>query len=189
MLDKGTFSILSAMQKRLMSHRYIKSLLSNGVAEESIYSEITTIEGKKIKIKIRYDFCQMYKRLIIDLKTTSDASISVFPRNASEFDYQIQAALYLDIMEAITHDGLPWTFFFIAQEKNPPFAFNIFEASPQFIGQGRYEWQQLALLFQWCKENDKWPGYQCFTENKFGVNMLNLPAYKIQELTWYDHKF
>jgi hypothetical protein len=188
MLDLPTFRTIEAMKKRLLSHRYVKSLLSGGEAEKSIYCDVELFTGQRIKIKIRPDYKKGSKRIVSDLKTTNDASISGFPRNAAEFDYHIQAALYCDILEAIEGKKMSQSFFFIAQEKVKPFAFNVFEASPQFIAQGRYEYEQLLLLLCWCQENNKYPGYQVFTENKYGINTLNLPAYQIREINWFDHK-
>jgi len=187
-LDLETFKLIKSMKERLMSHRYVRSLLSNGEAEKSIYSEIETFEGKQIKVKIRPDYKKNGKRIISDLKTTIDASVDGFARHAADLDYHIQAALYSSILEAIEGKKMSWSFFFIAQEKVKPFAFNIFEASPQFIAQGCYEYEQLIMLYQYCVENNTWPGYQCFTENKFGINMLNLPAWSIKEINWFDHK-
>jgi hypothetical protein len=91
------------------------------------------------------------------------------------------------MLEAITGDGMRWSFFFIAQEKTAPFAYNIFEASPQFLAQGKYEYEQLLLLYKHCLEKDKFPGYQVFCENRYGINELNLPPYTIKEINFYDH--
>jgi len=145
--------------------------------------------GQKIKVKIRPDYKKDAKRIITDLKTTGGASTTDFPRSAADLNYHIQAALYHDIMCAIEGKEMGWNFFFIAQEKVKPFAFNIFESSPQFLSQGRYEWEALIMLYAHCLENNNWPGYQCFTENKFGVNELSLPPYFIRECNWFDHKF
>lgn len=188
LIDKDTMSILQAMSDRLLRHRYVKSLLSGGEAEMSVYCEIEIMTGQKIKVKIRPDYKKDSKRIISDLKTTSGASVNDFPRSAADLDYHIQAALYHDIMSAIEGKGMGWNFFFIAQEKTKPFAFNIFEASPQFLSQGRYEWEQLIMLYAHCLENNTWPGYQCYTENKFGVNELSLPPYSIREINWFNHK-
>ena len=186
-IDVPMMNTLKSMKNRLTSHRYVKSLLSNGEAEKSIYADVEIFTGQIIKVKIRPDYKKNGKRIISDLKTTIDASIDGFPRHAADLDYHISAALYADIMEAIEGKKMPWSFFFIAQEKVKPFAFNIFEASPQFLSQGRYEYEELLMLYQWCIENKKWPGYQVFTENKFGINMLSLPAYQIREINWFDY--
>lgn len=188
-IDKYTYEILQAMSNRLMRHKYVKSLLSHGEAEMSVYCTIEIMTGQRIKVKIRPDYFKNEKRIVTDLKTTAGASINDFPRHAAEFDYHLQAALYSDIMNAIEGKEMGWDFFFVAQEKTKPFAFNIFESSPQFLAQGRYEYEQLLMLYAWCLENDKWPGYQCFTENKFGVNELNLPAWSVKEINWFSHAF
>lgn len=188
-IDNSTYSMLVAMRDRLMSHRYVRSLLSNGEAEMSIYCEVEIMTGQKIKIKIRPDYSKKEKRIISDLKSTVGAATYEFPRHAADLDYHIQAALYSDIMNEIEGKEMGWNFFFIAQEKAKPFAFNIFESSPQFIAQGRYEYEQLLMLYAFCVENNVWSGYQVFTENRFGVNELNLPAYSIREINWFNHKF
>jgi exodeoxyribonuclease VIII len=186
-IDNSTYKMLEKMRDRLLSHRYVRSLISNGEAEMSVYCEIEIMTGQRIKVKIRPDYKKDQKRIISDLKTTSGASVVDFPRHAADLDYHIQAALYSDIMEAVEGKEMGWDFFFIAQEKTIPYAFNIFEASPQFLAQGRYEYEQLLMLYAFCLENNHWPGYQVFTQNRFGVNELNLPAYSIHELNWFDH--
>jgi len=188
-VDQNTFEQLTEMKIRLTRHRYINSLLTKGEAEMSIYCEITIITGQKIKVKIRPDYKKDEKRIISDLKTCQSAAVNDFPRHAADMDYHIQAALYHDIMSEIEGKEMGWDFFFIAQEKVRPYAYNLFQSSPQFLAQGRYEWEQLIMLYAFCLENDTWPGYQCFTENKFGVNELNLPAYFIHEINWFNHKF
>ena len=188
LIELPAFHLLESMKKRLFSHRYVKSLLTNGEAEKSIYTTIGLEVGGSVNVKIRPDYLKQNKRIIVDLKTTSDASVNGFPRNAAEYDYHIQSALYTDIMELIEGKSMPWEFFFIAQEKTRPFAFNIFLASPQFQSQGRYEYEKLLTLYKYCKENNRWPGYQCYTESKYGVNILNLPPYSIKEIQWFDHK-
>jgi hypothetical protein len=186
-IDNGTLNMLKAMKDRLTHHRYANTLITKGEAEMSVYCEIEIITGQRVKVKIRPDYMKQERRIIADLKSAASASVNDFPRSAADLDYHLQAALYSDIMEAIESKGFGWSFFFIAQEKTRPFAFNIFESSPQFLAQGRYEWEQLIMLYAWCTENNKWPGYQVFTENKYGVNELNLPAYSIKELNWFNH--
>lgn len=189
MLDLKDYETISKMKEVLFRHPYAKSLLSNGEPEKSFYFDIETNFGKNLKAKIRPDYLKQKKRLIVDLKTTTDASKDGFQKNAAGYDYHIQAALYADLMEQATGDSMPWSFIFIAQEKTVPYAFNIFEASPQFISQGRYEYELLAMLFQHCIETGRWPGYQVFCENKFGINELSLPPWAIKELDWFNHKF
>lgn len=181
------FEQIKAMQKRLFKNIYVRYLFRKGEAEKSYLMNTTTFENKPLGIKIRPDYLKKNKRVIVDLKTTVDASELGFQKNAAKFDYHIQAALYTDIVEQYHKDGLPWSFIFVAQEKAPPYAYGVYEASPQFISQGRYEYEQLLLLYQQCKDNDRWPGYQVFVENKFGIKELNLPPWAIREINFYNH--
>ena len=177
------------MSRRLLAHPYAKSLLSNGEAERSFYAEMETTVGIDVKCKARPDYLKEKKRIVVDLKTCQDASAEGFQKAAAKWDYHIAAALYLDIVEGYYKTGLPWSFIFIAQEKFPPYAFNIFEASPNFIGQGRYEYELLMMLVKQCETNGKYPGYQVWCDNKYGVNTLNLPVWAVNEINFYNHKF
>ena len=186
-IEKSDFQKIKDMKDKLMSHYYCRALLSGGEAEYSITGKLQTSEGD-INLKARPDYVKANKHFIIDLKTTFDASEDGFARAAADNDYHIQAALYSDLMEMLTGDSRGWSFFFIAQEKRKPYAFNIFEASPQFIGQGRYEYEQLLKLYKMCIDNNKWPGYQVFCEWKSGNIELNLPKWAVKEIVFYNHK-
>ena len=186
LLDKEDFEKIKAMKYRLFSHPYAKMLLTNGEPEVGIGGVLQTSVGE-INIKFKPDYLKPKRRVIVDLKTCADASIDGFTRAAADMDYHIQAAFYSDMIELMTGDKMQQTFIFIAQEKKKPFAFNLFECSPQFIGQGRYEYEMLLQLYKYCIDNDKWPGYQCFCSNKYGLVELSLPKYAIRPLDYYTH--
>jgi len=187
LIDKADYDRLVAMKERLFRHPYARMLLSNGVNEQSYMGEIDT-EAGLIKVKFKPDHVNDNKKIIVDLKTTIDASKDEFPKHAAGLNYHIQASFYADLMEKVSGDDRPYTFFFIAQEKKKPFAFNIFESSPQFIAQGRFEYEMLLQLYKFCTDNDSWPGYQIWCENKYGILELKLPAWAIKDLTYYDHQ-
>lgn len=185
-VTKDSFERIKAMRERMMRHPYAKMLLSNGYNEQGFKGSIET-EAGEINIKFKPDHVNENKKIILDLKTAADASVDGFTRSAADMSYHIQAALYSDLMELMAGDGRAYTFFFIAQEKKLPYAFNIFECTPQFIAQGRYEYEMLLQMYKYCLDNDTWPGYQIFCQNKYGVLELKLPAWAIKDLTYYDH--
>lgn len=176
-----------AMRDRLFSHPYAKMLLTKGEPEVGVVGTLSTTVGE-INIKMKPDYVKRSKRIVVDLKTAIDASEDGFTRSAADHDYHIQAAFYSDMLELMTGDGMGWKFIFIAQEKVRPYAFNLFECSPQFIGQGRYEYELLLSLYKYCLDRGKWPGYQVFCPNRFGLLELNLPKYSIKSLDYYDHE-
>jgi hypothetical protein len=185
-ITKVSMERIKAMKEKLMRHTYAKMLLSNGVNEQGYMGEIET-EAGMIQVKFKPDHVIEGKKIIVDLKTTIDASIDGFTRHSAELDYHIQASFYSDLMEKIAGDDRPYKFFFIAQEKKSPYAFNIFESSPQFISQGRFEYEMLLQLYKYCIDNNIWPGYQVWCQNKYGILELKLPAWAIKDLTYYDH--
>jgi exodeoxyribonuclease VIII len=186
LIDKSDADILKAMKDKLYNHPYARMLLSNGFNEQGYFGDIETESGT-IKVKFKPDHVNENKKIIVDLKTSMDASVDGFTRHAAELDYHIQASLYSDLMEKIAGDDRRYTFIFIAQEKKKPYAFNLFEASPQFISQGRFEYEMLLQLYKYCVDNNVWPGYQVWCENKYGILELKLPAWAIKDLTYYDH--
>ena len=178
---------IKAMKRVLFKHPFARSLFKKGIAEESYYITVTLKDGTEIKVKVRPDYRKPQKRVIVDLKTTIDASTEGFQKQAAKQDYHISGALYKDMLDLIYKEN--HTLFFVAQEKTPPYAFNIFEASPNFISQGRYEYEMLLLLWHQCQEEGKFPGYQVWCENKYGVNELNLPPWWVKEINFFNHKF
>jgi hypothetical protein len=185
-IKQEAFERIKAMRDRLFAHPYAKMLLTNGEAEAGYAGIIETAVGP-ISVKFKPDYIKAGKHIVVDLKTAADASIDGFTRAAADNDYHIQAAFYSDMIEQMSGDKMSQTFIFIAQEKIKPYAFNLFECSPQFISQGRYEYELLLQLYKYCIDNDKWPGYQCFCNNRYGLVELSLPKYAIKSLDYYTY--
>ena len=184
----ATHEQLKAMRKVLFAHPYAKALLTKGESEHSYYCDIDIGANKRIDVRFRPDNVRHDKRIVVDLKTAQDASEDGFKKASANFEYQIQAALYSDLMELVMDQPLGYDFFFVAQEKVVPYAFNIFQASPQFRSVGRYEYELLLMLYAYCEETGNWPGYQIFCQNRFGVNELDLPNWAVKELEYFTHK-
>lgn len=185
-IDSESFERMQSMKEKLMMHPYANILISKGIPEKGLLGELETTAGK-IGVKLIPDLRNDIKRICVELKTTARASKEDFPKEAANYDYHIQAAFYADMLELFYADGRPVKFIFIAQEKRKPYAFNIFEASPQMISQGRYEYENLLSLYTYCLKNDYWPGYQVYCENRYGIIDLKLPTWSIRDINWFDH--
>jgi exodeoxyribonuclease VIII len=183
-IDGEQYQKMTDMVKSLTSYPFAKKLISGGEAEIGYEGTIETIAGP-INVKLKPDYVNKDKAVIVDLKTAADSSAAGFARAAASYDYHIQAAFYKDMMDL--KDTTAYSFFFIAQETEPPYAVNVFEASDQFIGQGRYEVELLLSLYKYCTDNNKWPSYEVFNQNKYGVQQLDLPAYAIKPLDYFIH--
>jgi exodeoxyribonuclease VIII len=101
---------------------------------------------------------------VVDVKSVDDASTADFSRKLFNMSYHEQAALYLDIAEASF-------FIFIAVEKVPPFAVNVFQLNPASIEVGRRAYRRNLELLKQCIERDDWPAYGD------GINEVDVPDF------------
>jgi exodeoxyribonuclease VIII len=102
-----------------------------------------------------------------DLKTARDASPRGFIRAINNFNYHMQAALYLDACAA---SGLgAEQFMFLAQEKAHPYPYAVYTLSAEAAAYGRAKNEQALQTLLSCKENDDYRPY-----NISGVQVVEL---------------
>ena len=77
---------------------------------------------------------------IIDIKTTSDKSLSSFKSSAYKYGYHRQAAFYLDGFQAKE-------FIFVVIEKKAPYNVGVYIAGEDFINRGRSEYFELLTIY------------------------------------------
>jgi hypothetical protein len=99
---------------------------------------------------------------VIDLKTTVDASQQGFERAIGTYRYHVQAAHYLKVIAAATGRDLQG-FLFLAVEKTPPYAVQIFRCAPEVIDQGNIDaatdLATLAQALSTYPPEAPWPSY------------------------------
>ena len=161
--------------KSVLEMKATAKFLKDGKAEQSYFSEF---DG--IKVKCRPDFYNENLGLIVDLKTTSDASPSGFSKSIVNFNYHIQNAFYSDILQSLGKKVNK--FLFIAVETKEPFLVGFYELDLAGIEKGREKYKELLNLWKWCVKNENYFGYGDFSDNKFNpVKTLNLPTWKFYE--------
>lgn len=166
--DEG--EMLNGMVESVRKHPAASALLSGpGIAEGSCW---WYDERSGELCRCRPDF---YREdgIIVDLKTTEDASVDGFTRSVAKYNYQVQAAMYADGVELAT--GRPVkAFAFIAVEKQPPYAVQCFQLDFQATEAGRVTYQNLLLDLADCKINGNFPAYS----NK--VETISLPNWALK---------
>ena len=142
---------LTIMKQRVLEHPAASTILNmSGVTEQS-YQWKDSQTGEICKS--RPDFHTDDGTLIVDLKTTSDASELGFQKSVHNFRYHVQAAFYLRSIEEAQQ------FVFIAVESKPPYLVAVYNASTDMINAGnRVADKNLATLAQ-CRKTGKWTGY------------------------------
>lgn len=184
-ITSADYKVMVDMKHVLMSHPKAKELLSDGLAERMHYCKVEAENGETYGVRFTPDNLKKKQYLNVDLKTAEDASVEAFSRSAAQYGYHIAAALTVDMLEAIYSFGLPYEFIFIVQEKKPPYAFNIFKASEEFIAQGRHEYQALMMLWGDAVKSGEFKGYQVWVQDKDDIVELDLPAYAIKNIDYF----
>ena len=163
-LSPSDFDAIQGMARSIREHPLAGRWLSGGTAEISGYwTQHIDSDGLDTEIlcKCRPDYIKELgnQYVIVDLKTTRNAEPRYFGKTAYwDYQYHISAAHYLTGMEKL-RGVRAQGFIFVAVEKTPPFAVNVFEASEEFIQAGTETNQELYKIFASCQSSGNWPGY------------------------------
>jgi len=160
-INAETYRIIQAMKESVLGHKSAMRLLEAGVAEETFLYEL---DG--VKCKCRPDFITV-DDIIVDLKTTADASPDDFTRSITTFRYHVQNAFYVDGVKAVTDKELK--FCFIAVEKTEPYDVAVYYLNSQAVDKGREIYLKDLAIYKECLESGIW-----FTDN---IMELNLPQW------------
>lgn len=174
------------MAQKAIETPFVKKLL-DGEHEKPFYW-VDDLTGEGCKIRVDCISTIGGKPVIVDYKTTADASTDGFTRSAVNYGYTFQSGMYLEgVCQNLYHKsilsllgtGEAPIFVFIVQEKNPPYSVNICQADDLFVKYGYDIFRELLGLYKDCKESNNFFGYL----GKYDViNNLSLPSYLSKEM-------
>ena len=169
-VSTADFLKASEMAEAIRAHPLAAKLLAGAHETPHFWTDLDT--GELCKCRTDAETVIDGQLWIVDYKTTADASTEGFQREAHKYGYDFQAAMY---SEGVTADtGEVPRFAFVAQEKAPPYAINIFVADDEFVRRGYDIFRELLGLFHECKETGNWYGY---LGPDMTINILDLPAW------------
>jgi hypothetical protein len=155
-IKEAELTKLLRMADKLRKDPDATKLFQNGLPEMSFMAKD---EATGIWMLTRPDFTPGSSgRGLVDYKTTEDGSFSAFGRSVFNYDYDMQAALALDVVAAATGEMRP-CMWFVAQEKKPPFAVSVHRTEPDQIMQAKRRIRDLLDGIARCVETNVWPGY------------------------------
>lgn len=150
------------MAKSVRDNEQAVQLLQDCAVERSIYF---THEKTGLQVKSRPDaWCN---GIVIDLKTTVDASLRGMQSSAMTYGYFLQAALCSEALKSLNQTMEH--FVFLTVEKKAPFCTAIYMTDGQAIDYGIEQFDSLMEGLSKCIKEDYWPGY--------GIKDLTLPGY------------
>lgn len=167
-LSRDEADVVMHMGRAIHGHPAAAMLLN--LPGEAETTHIWVDNTYNLSCKCRPDWLTKDGSIVVDLKTTEDASPVGFRRSIGQFRYGVQAAWYLDGIEVAT--GIrPSQWIFIAVEKKAPYAVAVYAADAEMIEHGHNQaMRDLARLAE-CKALDRWPGYSD------QIEMISLPGW------------
>lgn len=149
------YSTSLRIAESVRNHPAGKQLLcGEGYREASVY---WTDRETGVRCRIRPDFAPNGNAVLVDLKSTQDASDRAFSRTSWNYGYPLRAAFYVDGWFALTGERRDYVF--AAWEKEAPYACAWYYAEDDMLQSGREEYHRLLRIYAECLAKDQWPGY------------------------------
>ncbi|CAG2144573.1 hypothetical protein LMG31506_03036 [Cupriavidus yeoncheonensis] len=165
-LTQEQWDQVHAMRDSVMKHPAASALLSGkGFAELSVYwKDPETGE----LCRCRPDFWRA-DGIVVDLKSTEDASPAGFSRSMGKYHYHVQHPFYTDgINLALQQGGEAFgcehptsakAFVFVACEKHYPYAVGVYALDPASVELGRATYRRHLNTYAECLRTGVWPAY------------------------------
>jgi len=160
--------LVMRMGRSVFGHPAAAMLL--GLPGKAETTHMWTDAATGLQCKCRPDWLTDDGLLMVDVKTTEDASPRGFSRSIAQWRYHVQAAWYLDGLEQATGTR-PEQFIFICVEKKAPFACAVYAADAEMIAAGAQTAARDLEVLATCKAADAWPGYSD------QIEPISLPAW------------
>tara|TARA_R110000824_G_scaffold77915_4_gene196853 strand:+ start:7156 stop:7920 length:765 start_codon:yes stop_codon:yes gene_type:complete len=152
LLKPDEFEDLMGITNAVKNHTTASNLLhGNNVDKEVTCLWHDPYTG--LDLKARYDAINHDAKVIVDVKTTTDASINSFSRSMANFGYHFQDAWYTDPLDS------EWRFIFICVESSPPYSTAIYELDEEGKRVGRSAMVEALEVYASCIKEDSWHAY------------------------------
>jgi hypothetical protein len=155
-LPKADADLVMRMAHSVFSHPAAAMLLALPGKAETTHMWTDAATG--LECKCRPDWLTDDGRLMVDLKTTEDASPRGFAKSIAQWRYHVQASWYLDGIEQATGTR-PEQFLFLCVEKKAPYAVAVYAADAEMIAAGAHTAARDLDVLATCKAANAWPGY------------------------------
>jgi hypothetical protein len=165
-VDDDEYQLVEAIAASIRRHPAASYLLRDVAATElSLFWECETTG---VACKARLDSTK--RGVVVDLKSTEDASPEAFTKAIINYGYDSQCAHYWDGYAA-THGQEPAGYFWIVVEKSAPYAVAVYSAGEDVLARGRT--RRLRALDRLCESRASgiYPGYGDM------VQQISLPSW------------
>lgn len=123
--------------------------------------------------------------VVVDYKSAAAADLDHISRALWHYGYAIQAAWYLDAVQACGLTGPDARFLFVFQEKEPPHLVSVVEPDAMALAVGARLARQAIEIWRDCTASGVWPGH--FPDGE--IPLVGLPAYIERQHTMIDEEW
>lgn len=153
-VDASDLEAALQIAKNIREHPKLVEVFREGVAEKPIFAlDPETF----VPLRIKPDWFNRTRGLILDVKTCTDARADAFARDVVNYRYHMQDALYTDVARLAGYDIQG--FAFVAVEKEPPYAVAIHVLDEPARNRGRELYRKALNRYAICLETGLWPAY------------------------------
>lgn len=164
-LTPEDMAAVCGMRDTVMASPIGARLVESSRHELSVYAEMSGT-----LCKCRPDGWIMDEGILFDLKSTKDASANSFTKAIANYRYHVQAAWYRAVVDQLT-DNSTTDFFFVAVEKEPPYAVALYQLDDISLEAGAETMRADLDAYRRAVETGKWSGYPR------QIQTLTLPAW------------
>ncbi len=176
---KESYDTIGNMLASCWEDSTIQGLLKNTNYQSSCF----WVDKKTgIRLKSRPDVCNVNKTVLIDIKTTVDASPEGFARDVANYGYDLQAMMQINgVIETGMFSEVK-NYYWLAVEKEAPYNAQLYNFDTSEWDSTQMILDYLLGLIKKAKETNKWVGYSQRASNQYGILDINLPL-------WHKNKY
>ncbi|WP_295442594.1 PD-(D/E)XK nuclease-like domain-containing protein [uncultured Thiodictyon sp.] len=169
-VSQADFTAAQTMRDKLMGHRKIGPLIEGATREVTFIAEH---RRSGVLVKARLDLVNETAGtpIVLDLKTTQNASWGEFTRSIGKYQYHLQAALYRWAYAEVMGRWPAWCW--VCVESEPPYECAWYEPERKVIEAGEARMEAALNLWADCEQAGRWPGY---AED---LQSISLPSYSL----------
>jgi hypothetical protein len=163
LLTQDEYLTLLAMEKKVLASKEAMQLINGARIENSFFWHD---EHSGLNLKCRPDI--LHDNMIVDLKTTSNASPRHFQREMVDYGYHVQFAIIRDAVEIIEDRRINNCINIVVETKYP-YNMAIYIIDEFALEEGQIKYKQLCLDLKNAIEENKWADY--------GIQTIGLPKW------------
>jgi exodeoxyribonuclease VIII len=156
LLTSGDYDGVLTIRDAVHADAWVNSIITGGKPEiEASGYWIDPVTG--LVCRCRPDLYRADLNGILDVKSARSAHPDVFAKAVVNYGYHAQEAHYSDGW-AMLGRQVDW-FAFLVFEKEPPYAYAIYELPPSIVEEGRAIIRKALDTYAECAKADHWPAY------------------------------